>query len=147
MTRPQTPNTAILSEEEAKAIIVTGNMQLLIKKAEELGSRLQADGLTTSQIRNFFSEVRNIQNRWRSQPQEAFRSTALLKPKLAYAARRAQEIGKKTTAVEKLYQAFNPCIEIIVAAPDADRKGYFENFVNFFEAILAYHKYAGGREH
>lgn len=59
----------------------------------------------------------------------------LLKPKLAYAAAKP---GAKKGIID-LKEVLSTAIDNV---DDADK---FKNFVNFFEAILAYHRAAGGR--
>ena len=128
---------------DSHKLIVVGDVSLLVDTAKEIGNSL-ARQLTTSQIRNIFGEVRRIQMNWpsgadKNKADEAFRSVVLLQPKLAYQARRERGRG-----VEELQQALNPCIDEIRKAPEPMRYLYFTRFVDFFEAILAYHKAAGG---
>lgn len=124
----------------AEKIIAQGDVETLVDRAKELGKELAAQRLTTSQIRNIFGEVRRIQMNWpASQPgaNEPFRHVVLLQPKLAYQAKRAE-------VVERLRKELDPCIDEIRKAPKEKRRLYFQHFVDFFEAILAYHKAAGG---
>jgi CRISPR-associated protein Csm2 len=128
-----------LSAEDIRQIIVQGDSKLLVAKAEEIGQVLSRQ-LTTSQIRNLFGTVRQIQMMWIPRASEAERRQAarqllLLKPKLAYQARR--ERGK---GVEILKDVLSPAIELV-----GDDRERFQNFVDFFEAILAYHTAAGGQ--
>lgn len=132
-----------MEKETALKIITSGegnqNVGLLVDQAKAIGTNL-ARQLTTSQIRNIFGEVRRIEMGWSKDPQGSFRQTVLLRPKLAYLAKK--ERGK---GVEDLQQVLDPCIALIQDAPDeAERKVRFERFVDFFEAILAYHKAGGG---
>ena len=111
--------------------------QPLVKAAENLGKSLQKRGLKTSQIRKVYGAVKKIQ------VSEAFRQNdstmndlimndlIMLKPKLAYAAARERAV---TDLKEALTQAIDK-----VNSPER-----FKNFVDFFEATLAYHKAAGG---
>jgi CRISPR-associated protein Csm2 len=128
---------------DSHSIIAEGDVSLLVDTAEKLGGEL-ARQLTTSQIRNIFGEVRRIQMNWppssdKEKADQAFRSVVLLQPKLAYQAKRERGRG-----VEELQLALNPCIDEIRKAPVEVRHLYFTRFVDFFEAILAYHKAAGG---
>jgi CRISPR-associated protein Csm2 len=107
-----------------------------IEFAQKFGSALAANGrgMTTSQIRNFFGEVKRIQMNGfgKESSQTAF---LLLQPKLAYAAKRAGNdyVDEFRKVMDKVHVAVNS-------------ENEFQNFVNFLEAILAYHKAAGGRE-
>ena len=98
----------------------------LVKAAEELGKRLARD-LKTAQIRKIYSAVKKIQMNQTFNRNELI----LLKPRLAYAAARKQE-------VEALRDALTQAIDKVDSAEK------FKNFVDFFEAILAYHKAFGG---
>ena len=126
---------------DAKKIIQQGDVETLVDTAKATGTAL-ARQLTTSQIRNIFGEVRRIEMDWsptKVDADDAFRRVVLLQPKLAYQAKRERGRG-----VEELQQVLEPCIEEIRKAPKEQRRLYFQRFVDFFEAILAYHKAAGG---
>ncbi len=126
---------------DAPKIISQGDIEVLVDTAKKIGEEI-AKQLTTSQIRNIFGEVRRIEMNWRSEEdaQDAYRKVVLLQPKLAYQARRERGRG-----VELLKDVLDPCIEEIRKARTTDeRKRYFDRFVDFFEAILAYHKAYGG---
>lgn len=128
----------LLSEQDRRAIIIDGDAGLLVRRAEEIGSELKGLGLKSAQIRNVFGTVRQIQMSWPPHAngdaqQHAYRQLQLLKPKLKYqAARNQREVG--------------PLADILVPAIDdiGDERYRFQNFVDFFEAILAYHRAAGG---
>lgn len=135
---------------DANKIIALGDVDLLVQTAQDLGTSI-ARQLSTNQVRNIFGEVRRIEALWppfreewsdedRKNAQDAYRRAVLLRPKLAYQARKERGQG-----IEMLQAALEPCLEVIQSAQsDKDRKLYFDHFVDFFEAILAYHKAAGG---
>lgn len=104
---------------------------------------LKNSGLTTSQIRALFSEVRQIQAQWNmgeESREKAVRRLILLKPKMAYRARR--ERGR---AVGDLVRVLQPALDEVIREQDVRKQdGHFQRFVEFFEAILAYHKAHGG---
>jgi CRISPR-associated protein Csm2 len=133
-TRP--PN---VSSKDFERIIVRGDAQHLTALAGQIGTSL-ARQLTTSQIRNVFGTVRQIEMNWgpratEQQRKHAARQLILLKPKLAYQAKR-----ERGTGVQELANVLTPAIDLV--GEDRDR---FQNFVDFFEAILAYHTAAGGK--
>jgi CRISPR-associated protein Csm2 len=112
---------------------------LIIKYADALGQGL-ARSVNTSQIRALFGEVRQIEGQMSIDPQKAWRRLHLLKPKMAYRARRAQGPG-----VGELVNVLTPAIDnVLKAKNDDEQKRFFKYFVEFFEAILAYHKAYGG---
>ncbi|MGQ9457144.1 MAG: type III-A CRISPR-associated protein Csm2 [Anaerolineae bacterium] len=130
-----------LPSDQDLARIIRGNTledaQLLVEKARALGRALHDKGLTTSQIRNIYGTVRQLEAQWpRGAPNpEAARELVLLKPKLAYQAARQPHKG-----VEELADVLGRAIDKV----GADRE-HFGRFVDFFEAILAYHREAGGK--
>jgi len=129
--------------------------ELLVKWAQRMGAVLKCLGLSTSQIRNIFGAVRQIEMMWTpsadqdsdkqalaiSKPSanpdsdkqaQAIRKLILLKPKLAYQAERHEPV-KPLEAV--LRQAIDQV---------QGKRENFVRFVEFFEAILAYHTAFGG---
>ncbi len=104
--------------------------EALVTAAEDLGNRLENRQLKTAQIRKVYGAVKKIQMN------DVFRRNDLimLKPKLAYAAARNSEV---TDLKDALTQAIDR------VGDDPQR---FKNFVDFFEATLAYHRAAGGRD-
>ncbi len=128
----------LLTDAERQRIIVEGDVALLVAKAEEIGTALQGAELKSAQIRNIFGTVRQIQAAWPPEPDEqqtaaAYRQLQLLKPKLAYQAAR-------NPSVKGLADILTPVIDEV--GMDRER---FQRFVDFFEAILAYHVAAGGK--
>ncbi len=122
------------SPEELRTIIADPNgAETMVVWAERIGKAL-ARQLTTSQIRSLFGEVRRIQGDWGVDNQRASRNLILLKPKMAYRARK--ERGK---GVGDLVSVLSPAIDEVNG--DGDN---FQRYVEFFEAILAYHKAHGG---
>lgn len=117
--------------------------QTLVQYADQLGKQLKDNGLTTSQIRALFGEVRQIQAQWEmggEQQALARRRLTLLKPKMAYRARK--ERGR---AVQMLVDELEPALDLVIAEKDSKQQAaHFQHFVEFFEAILAYHKSYGG---
>jgi CRISPR-associated protein Csm2 len=117
--------------------------ETLVKKADQLGQELKKMGLTTSQIRALFGEVRQIQAQWsidQDNRQKAARRLILLKPKMAYRAR-----SERGQAVQELVKVLDPALDQVIQEKDPIKQdASFQRFVEFFEAILAYHKGAGG---
>ncbi len=111
------------------ADVIEKGGEALVGAAENLGQKL-ARNLKTSQIRKVYGAVKKIQM------SDEFRQNDLimLKPKLAYAAAR-------NAAVMDLKDALTQAIDKVGNDPQR-----FKNFVDFFEATLAYHKAAGGQD-
>jgi len=129
------------SKSDLEKIITTDDgTELLVTCAEKIGEAL-ADrnaSLSTNQIRAIFGEVRRIEGDWKIDKVRANQSLILLKPKMAYRAKKEEtkynkSVGHLTTVLEDAINLIN-----------AEDKN-FTRFVNFFEAILAYHKKYGGK--
>ncbi|MCX7649408.1 MAG: type III-A CRISPR-associated protein Csm2 [Flavobacteriales bacterium] len=102
-----------------------------IQMAEKLGKFLKEKKFTMNQIRNFFGEVKRIQMKDINKEETAF---LLLKPKLAYAAHRANNEGAQVFK-NVMTQAWEAVLKNGQVQPT-----HFKNFVDFLEAVLAYHK-------
>lgn len=131
-----------MANTEIVKIIHYDEPEALVKLAENIGKRLALDDkLTTSQIRNIFGEARKIQSRWTITNSQRT-ALVLLQPKLAYQAARHRQ-------VEYLKSCLTDAIQAVVSeGSDRDQKELerFRRFMDFFEAILAYHKASGGRD-
>ena len=126
--RQQTHANQSYSNYELPSGVIEEGGEPLVTAAEILGQTLQRHGLKTSQIRKVYGAVKKIQ-----MSKEFHRNElVMLKPKLAYAAARNK-------AVTDLKDALTQAIDKV-----GDDQKKFKNFVDFFEATLAYHKAAGG---
>ncbi len=126
--------------------------KLLVQHAEQVGTFLRQQNLTTAQIRTVFGTVRSIESTWRlatlakagdaeraRASREAMHELNLLKPRLAYAASRH-------SVVRHLADVLNPAIDAVLENANQEQAlQRFGNFLDYFEAILAYHRAAGGR--
>ena len=110
------------------ARVITEGGEILVKEAEQQGQQL-ARNLTTSQIRNIYGSVKKMQMKGELDTHKLL----MLKPKLAYAAKRHG--GGVDTLKDVLTQAID------LVGNDTKK---FNRFVDFFEAILAYHRAYGG---
>lgn len=107
---------------------------------EEFGKYLANQRFTNSQIRNIFGEIKRLQmKKWDKTVESAL---LLLKPKLAYSAKRQMGRQAENAAIE--LKDFL-CKGIDVVVDSGDQQTSFEHFANIFEAILAYHKAHGGK--
>lgn len=99
-------------------------------------NRLGRMAMTTSQIRNIFGEVKRIQAKGYNTEKSSF---LLLRPKIAYA-----EARVKAKSGKSRIEDFRKVME--KAHLSVSNEKQFQNFVDFLEATLAYHKAAGGRD-
>jgi len=105
----------------------------LVEYAEKMGKYLRTVYLKTTQIRKILDAVNKIKATADSKNFNPD-NIVLLKPQLAYAA------GRQPHQVKPLIDVILPCIDKIKEYED------FKKFAKFLEAILAYHKFYGGRE-
>lgn len=109
-----------------------------IKFANDFGKKIKDGGLTTSQIRNVFGEMRRIQMKdFRNE----ISSFLLLKPKLAYAVKRNFNRG-----LQDFFVFFEKCYNAVDIEDPQTAEKQFKNFMHLMEAVLAYHKFHGGKE-
>jgi CRISPR-associated protein Csm2 len=106
--------------------------------ADGFGRQIADGGLTTSQIRIVFGEMRRIQmNGYKNQKTDFL----LLKAKLAYAVKRHNKPG-----LTDFFKLFEKAYDAVNKNNDDIGEKNFKNMMDLTEAILAYHKYHGGKE-
>lgn len=131
-----------VKSSDVKTWIKEGFEPDTINYTEKFGEFLVQARLTTSQIRNIFNEVKRIQAIVLQQNGLASvrKDFLMLRPKLAYAAKRAGNRG-----IESLREVLDTAHQAVELEGETSKKT-FNNFVDFFESILAYHKAKGGSE-
>lgn len=135
------PPVPIPEKAVIEKIIVRGDPEELVTWAQRIGEAI-AQQVTTSQIRNVFGTARQIQLRWPNDPEGAYRDAVLLRPKLSYFAKR------EGRGMEDLRRVLAPALEMISerGITEKERQDRFDRFMDFFEAIVAFHKAYGGKE-
>lgn len=132
-----------IDSEILRQIIQAGDAEALVKSAEPFARALVSGGLKSSQLRNIFGEARKIQAKWRPDSESYRNDLILLKPKLAYQAARFRT--RQSDPLTPLTSVLSDAIDLAIQdrAKERDR---FQNFMNLFEAVVAYHKASGGDE-
>ena len=124
------PSRPQVSDARLQEIILQGDAQSLNEAANDLGEYFASGGerekLSSSQIRNVLDRLQRMKSFDQNQLQ-------LLRPLLAYAA------GRHGGKVKDLQKISDNAIQMV----QTDK--HFLNFKNFFEAIVAYHRYHGGK--
>jgi len=132
--------------EKLTLIIKKGDVQMLNDHSKELGEGLKYEfwkekgegkekkiikekELTRSQIRNILYAIQSIRF-----DENTVNKLHLLRPKLAYLA------GRHGGRVREFKEIIEKAILMVTNEKE------FENFKNFVEAIVAYHRYYGGKE-
>ncbi|MBL1215635.1 MAG: type III-A CRISPR-associated protein Csm2 [Ignavibacteriae bacterium] len=113
----------ILLEEREDENKYLDNLKSLIEAL--LGPR--KDGISSSQLRNIYSKVKTLKK-----PKELY----LLRPKLAYIHGRPNSKG----GMKKLIDYLDEQIKKV------KNESELKQFQNFFESVIAYHKYLGGKD-
>ena len=131
------------NEQDLIKILIEGDANLLVHWAHEMGRHLaKEDKLTTSQLRTIFGTVRQIQMRWQlNKPEEnraVWSEIVLLRPKMAYQAKRALKSRDHSIGLENLRKVIEGAI-ILLGRNNPPTDAQFKRFVDFFEAIVAYH--------
>jgi len=139
------PNSQNMLQLDMRAIIQSGDIQKLVSFAEVQGGALQNYGLTTSQIRLSFGQVRQIEAMWSisGQREQAERLLMLLKPRIAYQAARDNKDG--SALLRNILSAGIDTVFEDTPPGSDERTARFRRFTELFEALLAYHKVAGIR--
>lgn len=138
----QPPSDALIEQ-----IIIGGDVDALVELADQTGDTLARQKLTTSQMRNVFGTVRQIQMRWSADKEASYRDAVLLRPKLAYFAEREKRTKGGSEGMETLQKVLEPALKLINKGnvSDEEKQKRFNRFAELFEAIVAYHKKHGGR--
>ena len=111
--------------------ILNGNCRLIVKVSEDIGKQTsQRGGVSTSQIRRIFGDLKRRQYK-----EFDNNKIQLIRPKLAYTFSR----HSRYRGMDLLIGTMDFLIEKVEVKAD------FENVINLFESILAYHKKEGGR--
>ncbi|HEK86298.1 MAG TPA: type III-A CRISPR-associated protein Csm2 [Candidatus Aminicenantes bacterium] len=126
--RPTPNNDNKVNEARIKKVL-DGDAAEMNKYANELAEYYlpgkENEKLSTSQIRNFLDEIQKMK-------EFSANKLQLLRPKLAYAAGRHKgRVRDFRDLIEKLIEKTN--------------KDNFDHFKNFVEAIVAYHRFHGGK--
>jgi len=107
---------------------------VLVDIAQTLGKYLKDRELKMAQIRRFFDAVRKLDVQFNRGKDFSKDKVVLLKPKLAYAVGRNKEVW--------------PLWKVVDPAITGGSKSYddFKKLLWLIEAIVAYHKFYGGKE-
>lgn len=104
-----------------------------VEFTKEFGKHLshKFKGISTSQIRNIYGELKRIELKGFKNEKTSF---LLLKPKVAYTAKRHSSVGMRNfkSVFDKAYDKI-------------DDENTYSNFMQIMEATLAYHKSFGGK--
>lgn len=124
----------------------------IVEKANSKCQNLYTE-ITTNQIRNFFAHINTIRNDFKikimtnknSDNWDDLDTNLLLtKPKLAYA------VGRVRRNFQKPYKDFqyliSEAIDLTIKTPSDKKEKAYENFFSLIEAIVAYHKFYGGKD-
>jgi CRISPR-associated protein Csm2 len=139
-----------------RKVIAKDDPKALVELTEKYGKHLADARLATSQIRSIFGSVRQMESRWYDDKQrnQGIRDLLMLKPKLAYQeVRHKPQRREDPNAVGMLRAMLEPAIDAVIdpgedhnTEEDGDNQKRFRRFMEYFEALLAYHKAYGGAD-
>jgi len=127
--REQEVSAPEITEEDLKVVIEKGNGEKLNDVTSRLG-KYYASGRRQEKLSS--SQIRNVLDRIQRMGKYDNEKLQILRPLLAYAA------GRHGGKVKELQKIVDQAIRKV------NNEKSFENFKNFFEAIVAYHRYYGG---
>lgn len=112
-----------------------------VKAARNMGENLAQKGVSTSQIRNVFGEIKKIQALGVDNEKGKSR-LYMVGPKLAYAIGRldGRRDAPKAEVMGELLKNVENAVSWIEKDDNSNR---FNHFVDYMEAVVAYHKYNG----
>lgn len=145
---PQNSPIQLPSKEQIRAIVVDGNVEMLVDWADKIGKSLYEQQLSTNQIRNVFGTARQIQLRWDMDCERSYRDAILLIPKLGYFAEREKRAkANKSEGMETLQKVLEPALRMMTepGVSPTEKRNRFVRIMELFEAIVAYHKKYGGK--
>ena len=120
------------SDIETKTVENIDEQSILF--SEFFGRYLVFLDLSTSQIRNVYGEVLKLKMKGFDK-----NGLLLLKPHLAYSTER-----KGTEGSKEFRKIIEKALDKVIFSTEKQEER-FQNFANFFEAILAYHRSFGGK--
>jgi CRISPR-associated protein Csm2 len=110
--------------------------------AYDFAKILADEGLTRTQVRNFFGELRRIEAKGVAANSEA---VAHLRHKLLYTVTRLSDEKLNKDVAKAFGLVLEKGLKAITGEGDL-LQARFERFTAYFEAVLAYHRFHGGRE-
>jgi len=115
----------------------------LVGYAEKIGRLLKDGSITTTKLRKFLEAVNSGLSAYRDRPSDFRNDRAVfLKPQLAYAVGR--EKGRSESCLRGFSEVLFASIDRVGNGEDGFRD--YERFVDFFQAVVAYHRYHGGKD-
>ncbi|MCX7694733.1 MAG: type III-A CRISPR-associated protein Csm2 [Caloramator sp.] len=103
---------------------------LLFEMAEKVGRKIKDDGVTVSQIRKIYSEVKKLEYDEKGDYKYNLR---LIKAQIGYTAGRFSKL-----------KTFKNVFDVLIAETLKGQKNELKRFKDFFEAVIAYHRAFGG---
>jgi CRISPR-associated protein Csm2 len=145
-----------VDRDGVRKVIAKDDPKALVDLTDKYGKQLADARLATSQIRSIFGSVRQMESRWYDDKQrnQGIRDLLMLKPKLAYQeVRHKPQRREDPNAVGMLRAMLEPAIDAVIdpgedhnTEEDGDNQKRFRRFMEYFEALLAYHKAYGGAD-
>lgn len=122
---------------------------------DKYGNDIMINKVTTGQLRNVFAKITSIRAQyrnmgsktWKEQVQQVRRELVMLKPMLAYAKGRDQNLQNFVSEMRDLISKTVSSLDIEIENNRESVKFHsLDNFFSIVEGFIAYHKYHKGKE-
>lgn len=133
---PDWVKSGVRTEADIDLIEDIGKFIADAKQSDRGGYRSGFNAVSTSQIRIAYGEITRLKMKFDDT------SLMMLRPKLAYAAARANDKGGTYASLSEIIKIG---VNAVAATEEQQRPKAFNNLASVFEAILAYHKAYGGK--
>jgi len=148
---------AALEQRRLKLEMIRPHFEKVVKKARDylawkpeerlsyaviVASCLVAQELKTNQVRRILEMARNVELKLKRNKDEDIRDDIVrIRYVLAYTVGRAT--GRSKNPLEAFHKILDPMLEVLMKDP---KKENFEKFYDFLQAVVAYHRFFGGKD-
>lgn len=127
--------------EEAKNFLEWSPNKRLAN-AVTVAAYLTSQDLKTNQVRRILEMARNVELKLKRNKDEDIRDDIVrMRYVLAYTVGRAT--GRSKNPLEAFHKILDPMLEVLMKDP---KKENFEKFYDFLQAVVAYHRFFGGKD-
>lgn len=148
---------AALEQRRLKLEMIRPYFERVVKKARDylawkpeerlshaviVASYLVAQELKTNQVRRILEMARNVELKLKRNKGEDIRDDIVrIRYVLAYTVGRAT--GRSKSPLEAFHKILDPMLEVLMKDPKEEN---FEKFYDFLQAVVAYHRFFGGKD-
>ncbi len=130
-----------LKGSREKGVFPEWNPEKRFANAIVVAAYLRAQNLKTNQVRKVLEMVRTIELKLKKGDTNIKDDIIKTRYLLAYAVGKAT--GSSRYSLEAFHRILDPMLAVLIEKPDESR---FEEFYDFLQAVVAYHRFFGGGE-